>query len=71
MAQAEIRLEIMEDGTVKWETGRIPDEHHDDADALQQMLEAALGGDVQRTEKVAKGRHVHHHGDGHVHSHGD
>ncbi len=66
--KAEIEIEILEDGTVKWSTGRIPDEHHDDADKLQQELEAALGGEVKRTQKVAKGPHVHTHG-GHVHTH--
>jgi hypothetical protein len=60
MAQAEIRLEILEDGTIKWETGRIPAEHHDDADLLQAELEKALGGEVQRTSKVAKGKQVQH-----------
>lgn len=69
MAQAEIRLEILEDGTIKWETGRIPEAHHDDADKLQLELEEALGGEVVRTQKVAKGPHVHHHGDGHEHTH--
>jgi hypothetical protein len=69
MAQAEIRLEILEDGTIKWETGRIPAEHHDDADTLQQELEKALGGEVKRTSKVAKDREVHHHHEGHTHTH--
>jgi hypothetical protein len=70
MAKAEIQLEIMEDGTIKWETGRIPDEHHDDADELQLALEEALGGEVKRTQKVAKGPHVHNHDGTHEHTHG-
>lgn len=61
MPQAEIRFEILEDGTVKWETGRIPDEHHADADAFQVDIEKELGGPVQRTQKAAKPRHTHHH----------
>ncbi len=67
MPQAEISLEILEDGTIKWKTGRIPDAHHADADALQADLEAALGGEVKRTSTAAKPHHVHHHD--HVHQH--
>jgi hypothetical protein len=66
--KAEINLEIGEDGTVTWKTGRIPDEHHDDADALQAELEKLLGGEVQRTQKAGKA-HVHTHADGTVHEH--
>lgn len=66
--KAEIELEILEDGTIKWSTGRIPDEHHDDADKLQKELEAALGGEVVRDKKFAKHPHVHVDG-GHVHHH--
>lgn len=67
--KAEIEITILDDGTVKWSTGRIPAEHHDDADKLQLELEAALGGPVERTQKAAKGPHVHAHG-GHIHEHG-
>lgn len=69
MARAEIELEILEDGTVKWKTGRIPDEHHVDADALQLDLETQLGGEVKRTSSAAKPVHTHHHD--HIHIHGD
>ena len=69
MAKAEIELEILEDGTISWKTGRIPDEHHDVADELQLELEKAMGGEVQRTQKTAKAPHVHEKG-GHVHEHG-
>lgn len=69
MAKAEIEIEILEDGTIKWKTGRIPDEHHSDAEELQKDLEQALGGEVTRKQTVAKPVHVHHHGHSHEHTH--
>jgi len=67
MAKAEIELEILDDGTVSWKTGKIPDVHHADADALQEDLEKALGGEVTRKSNAAKHSHVHHHD--HIHTH--
>jgi len=64
-----INVEILEDGTVRWDTGRIPGEHHNAADEFQAELEAALGGEVKRTQKVAKGPHVHTDQKGHTHEH--
>ncbi len=69
MPAAEIEIEILADGTVKWKTGKIPDAHHNDADELQKELEAALGGPVERKAIAGKPRHVHTHTDGTVHTH--
>jgi hypothetical protein len=70
MPAAEINIEILEDGTVKWKTGKIPDAHHVDADLLQKDLEAGLGGEVKRTSTAAKPGRVHHHDDAHEHTRG-
>ena len=69
MAAAEISLEVLDDGTVKWRTGKIPAEHHTDADALQVDLEKTLGGEVQRQQNAAKPHQVHHHDHTHEHTH--
>jgi hypothetical protein len=67
MAKAEIELEILEDGTISWKTGRIPDIHHSAAESLLKDLEVALGGDVTRKQTAAKPIHAHHHD--HIHTH--
>lgn len=69
MAQAEIQLEILEDGTIKWETGRIPAEHHDAADLFEAELAKMLGGQVIVDRKAAKAPHVHEHNHEHTHTH--
>jgi hypothetical protein len=69
MAKAEIELDILADGTVRWKTGKIPDAQHAEADELQKELEAALGGEVQRTKRAAKQPSVHHHDKVHQHIH--
>lgn len=71
MALGEVNLEILADGTVKWKTGRIPGEHHDDADDMLRELADLLGGDIDRERQAARPGHVHTHGETHVHEHGD
>lgn len=71
MAAAEIKLKILEDGTVTWETGLIPAEHHDDSDDLLEELEEALGGQVIRKSTAARPRHVHHTDHEHTHEHNE
>jgi hypothetical protein len=69
VAAAEINMKILGEGTVKWETGRIPGEHHDDADAMLKELEELLGGDIEKKLKAARPTHVHTNDHGHVHLH--
>ncbi len=70
MPAAEIQIEILEDGQVLWNTGKIPDAHHSTADELMADLEKTLGGPVTSVSRAAKPRHTHHHDHEHVHEHG-
>ena len=59
MAQAEMRFEILEDGTISCQTDGIPGVHHVSADELLKWVAAKAGG--QRvTTKQREGR-VHQH----------
>ena len=70
MEKTEIDIEILEDGTVRWKTGKVPSINHDDAQNLQKELEQALGGEVKRESIAAKPRHTHHHDHDHIHTQG-
>jgi len=55
-----INIEILEDGTVKFDTDKISDVNHVSADAFMEEVEKLLGGTVEVKSKRRKG-HVHTH----------
>lgn len=60
-----IELEILEDGTVSYQTSAISGINHASADDLLKELEEAIGGEVVRKKLPHSHQHVHDH----VHAH--
>ena len=60
-----IKVEILEDGTVSFETDAISGVNHASADALLDALEEELGGN-RSTHQKDKQQHAHHHAHKHV-----
>lgn len=70
MAKAEIFCEILADGTIKFDIGKIPDEQHAEADAFVDAVEANNGGERKIIQKRAGHIHIHEKGEHeHTHSH--
>jgi len=68
--KAEINFEILDDGTIKFTTDGIPNEHHEAADEFLDEVEKIMGG--ARTTKQRRAGHVHAHekaGHEHIHQH--
>lgn len=65
MNKGEIEFRILEDGTVKIETGNLTGPLHQSADKMLQTLQQLLGGTV----KEEKARHQHHEHEHHEHEH--
>jgi len=68
---AEMKISILEDGTIKVVTdGPVPEEHHQNAEEFLQFIQEKTGGE-RVTEKLRDGEHhhTHTHKDGNVHSH--
>ena len=60
---------VLEDGTVKIETGDMGGVAHKDADAFLAMMAKLMGGE-QDVQKLKTTRHQHHdHGHDHDHEH--
>lgn len=57
IGKGEIRITVLEDGTVKTETGDLSGPQHQTAEGFMQSLETLLGGKVEQ-EKIG---HSHHH----------
>lgn len=64
--KGEMTITILDDGTIKTETGDMAGPSHKSADDFLKMI-ARLAGGVVTEEPLQKG-HVHTH-DGHTHSH--
>jgi hypothetical protein len=58
--QDEFLFEILEDGTVRQETGSFTEAAHITADKLSDRVKLLLGGET-RTKKKGKQEHAHHH----------
>ncbi len=68
MAKAEILAEVLDDGTIRFETDRIPEEHHEDAEKFLEEVKELLGAEPKIVAKRAG--HVHQHEKGqHTHVH--
>lgn len=63
----EIKITILEDGTISMDTNGIDKEIHADADAFKAELIKLSGGPSQTTHKTGKAGHVHNHDHDHVH----
>jgi hypothetical protein len=59
----EIKIEILEDGTIRVETDAVSPANHVNAEAFVKFLADLAGGKSTRT------RRGHHHGHGHTHTH--
>lgn len=60
-----IKIEILEDGTLKIETDKVGETVHKNAEDMLAFLAQELGGDVKAWNKHG---HAHHgHGQGHHH----
>jgi hypothetical protein len=64
--KAEMTLTVLEDGTLKIETGNLAGDHHASADEFIRELHKLLGG--KRETKSTK-EHHHHHQHQHEHHH--
>lgn len=62
-----IDIEILEDGTIKFNTDKISDKNHASADDFLDEIENLLGG-KRETENKKKHNH-HHHKHDHHHKH--
>ncbi len=65
LAKGQMRVTILEDGTIKTETGDMAGPSHQAADDFLKDLARLAGGAVTE-EKIGKGHHHHH---GHAHTH--
>ena len=64
--KAEMELTILEDGTIKINTGNMAGEHHASADEFIKLVQQLAGG--ARESKSTREHHHHHHGH-HNHEH--
>lgn len=65
--KGEMRITILEDGTIKSETSDMSGPSHKAADEFLQMVARLAGGEVSE-EKIGHGHHHHTHD--HTHDHG-
>lgn len=61
----EIKIEVLEDGTLKITTPKISGANHANADAFLRTTQLTLGGETVR-EKRGGDSHTHHHHSDHV-----
>lgn len=68
MQSDQLKITVLEDGTIKVETDEVGQANHLSADKFLEAMSRLAGGD---TETIRKGRtHAHHHhGQGQAHSH--
>lgn len=67
VGKGQVDVRILEDGTVRTETGDMSGVSHKAADDFMKLLAELMGGDVV-DQKVKQG-HVHHHDHEHDHDH--
>ena len=67
IGKGQIDVRILDDGTVRAETGDMGGVHHKAADDFLKVLQQLMGGNVQ-TDKAKHGHH-HHHDHDHDHEH--
>lgn len=65
---SEIDITILEDGTVKIETGSVGGPEHMAAEKMLVWISEQLGGETTRVKLAHSHNHDHHHGHRHVHS---
>jgi len=63
----EIKIEILEDGTISFETDKISGKNHASADKFIEDIDKMMGG--KTTKKARRGAHQHVHANGLVHAH--
>jgi hypothetical protein len=65
-----IKVEVLEDGSLKIETDAVSMPNHAGAESLLREMSKEMGGKADRTRKVKVGQTIHEHShDGHTHSH--
>lgn len=64
-----IKIEILEDGTIKTTTDPISGPNHQSAESFMRTITSLAGGAVSRIKRALTHAHAHVHG--HVHTHGD
>lgn len=64
----QIKITVLEDGTISIDTGAISGANHASADQFLNEIAKLAGGTRETTKKKEKTMHVHNHG-GLVHSH--
>ncbi len=64
----EIQIEILADGTIKSETGKIAGTNHTAAEAFFKLLEEKTGGKATRTRRGKATAHAHHQRQQHTHN---
>ena len=67
MNKGEMKIEILEDGTIKTSTSDMAGPSHKAADDFLKQMARLTGGTV--TEEKIKHQHHHHHGTDHEHGH--
>lgn len=67
LGKGEIDVEILEDGTVRSETGDMSGVNHKSADDFMKYLATLLGGEVQDTKTKQGHQHTHDHQGRHHH----
>jgi hypothetical protein len=65
MKKDEMRIEILEDGTIKFETDSVSMPNHTNAEQFLREVGRLAGGTTERKKRTGH----HHHG--HSHSHGE
>jgi hypothetical protein len=65
--KGQVIVDVLEDGTVRAETGDMSGVSHKAADDFMALLAQLMGGQV--TDQKAKQSHHHHHDHAHDHAH--
>ena len=65
----EVIFEILEDGTLRIETGKFDAVKHAMADKLIKEAQELMGGGMKKTVKMARRHHTQIHQQHHVHNH--
>ena len=61
MAGDTMRIDILEDGTVKVTTDKVSDVNHLSADELLKLMDQLLGGEVTKEKSPHAHTHAHQH----------
>jgi hypothetical protein len=63
----DITVTILDDGTVRIDTGAITGPDHQAAEAALLWIQRELGGPATRTRRIDIGAHIHEHEHEHTH----